>query len=822
MAGLHPVPSEIAKLDARFQQDFPDHLLTPCMPGKKQPVYKFQGTSYTRELWNFVKDMQAWEEWGLLIRHPAHLPEGAPAIMVVDCDTPEAVAHMESLHPSCKTTVSVHTRKGKHFYFCPTPESHALSTFASTIREIPHYAVDLKFGYLSTPTPSVAIIPPSTNKTWERSFEDAVMEDLPDEVLEFLTMLYTSHSNEKELITTGPQDKRGTKVCMDVLLRLLQGLPAPFYKHGHGYERWRNVVWGIRNVARNSGYGETARDIAEAFSAQDGEYANTRMINVLMLEESRVGWTTLKNYLKQCNPDLWHEMFAPPPQAPVMEEYAFLDEEKEEEAPTPMPSPAAAPVIVDDLLAARTLLGLIGEDRCFRVNGSLYFFNAATGMFEEDDKDHAIFQGLASSFQEQLLLEGVDVKGKPTTVNYGGSARLTCAMRQKFLAAAPKKDDLFTNGLDSSKGKLLFTNGMLDMATGEFTTTFDPKVIFKDSVGRAFVPREHVENLIPTWREKLFGEAFEAVDGAPAHEGSAVSNHLIKMLGRGLAGEYMDKKAAMILGRTNSCKGTITDAVTAAAGGYVGNFNMTSMCSGTFVNPDVKSLSFIVQFCFKRLAFGNEAPDTDAISGFLLRSTISGGDQITVRTNRVDEYSVRQRAMLVMMANDMPRINPYTETEANRLDFFQCTSQWVPAPDPAKPFQKLADPEIKTVLKTHVDVRNAVLWVLIDGYQASLRDGMEVPRLCLEAKKEWTQSLTIQDHLEAGGYRITLDHDDEEPFSALFEYITKTESGPKLKLSATAFGKQLKDLQLVPAVRGQSQSRQRYYTGISYTPSYNS
>ena len=478
--------------------------------------------------------------------------------------------------------------------------------------------------------------------------------------------------------------------------------------------------------------------------------------------------------------------------------------------------------LIDDLLAAHTLLDLIGEGRCYRCNEQLYFFNEANGMFEEDDKAHTKFQALASKFKAELLLKGEDVNGKAVTVNYGGSSVHTSLMRQKFAGEVETRDDLFSNGLDSSNSKLLFTNGMLDMATGEFTTEFDPKYIFKDSIGRPFVPREEVAHLIPTWRKKLFVEAFSPAERDPTpqqiEEATHVTDFLIKLLGRGLAGEYLDKRAAMILGRTNSCKGTITDAITAAAGGYVGSFNMSSLCSATFVNPDAKSLSFIVQFCYKRLAFGNESPDGDVMSGYLIRSIVSGGDAITVRTNRVDEYQVRQRCALFMMANDMPVIKPYTETEDGRLHFIQCTSQFAANPDPTKPYQKQADPHIKRVIKTDVDVMNAVLWIIIDGYQASLQEGMAVPSLCMEAKKEWTQSLSFQEQLEAGGYKITLDDEDEEPISGLYHFMTKDERGPKLNISSRAFAGELQDLKLKPVLSGPR--RTRHYTGIKFAPEF--
>ena len=133
-----PVPAEIDELARVLEQGFPDHLLMPCVQGMKVPKYRYAGYSWTRELWNELKGFQPWQDWALMIRHPFHLPEGAPAVMVVDCDSPEAVAFVEALDPMCLATVSVNTDRGKHFYFCPTPEATAgLSTFASHPTESP-------------------------------------------------------------------------------------------------------------------------------------------------------------------------------------------------------------------------------------------------------------------------------------------------------------------------------------------------------------------------------------------------------------------------------------------------------------------------------------------------------------------------------------------------------------------------------------------------------------------------------------------------------------------------------------------------------------
>ena len=76
----------------------------------------------------------------------------------------------------------------------------------------------------------------------------------------------------------------------------------------------------------------------------------------------------------------------------------------------------------------------------------------------------------------------------------------------------------------------------------------------------------------------------------------------------------------------------------------------------------MKSYSWMIDYEFRRLAFTNEitmsADGSVKVNGNMIKKFGSGGDDIEARQNYKDEISFKLQATLLLLANDLPAIEP--------------------------------------------------------------------------------------------------------------------------------------------------------------------
>ena len=112
---------------------------------------------------------------------------------------------------------------------------------------------------------------------------------------------------------------------------------------------------------------------------------------------------------------------------------------------------------------------------------------------------------------------------------------------------------------DSTHRRIAFQNGVYDFEKGELVD-FSPDYMFDRKANVDYNP-----NLVELEKEvyqKLFVDIV----------GDEVGEYFIKLLARGLAGEYEDKAFVVLVGLGNSGLGTLTSALSRTFGSYVKNF----------------------------------------------------------------------------------------------------------------------------------------------------------------------------------------------------------------------------------------------------------
>ena len=140
--------------------------------------------------------------------------------------------------------------------------------------------------------------------------------------------------------------------------------------------------------------------------------------------------------------------------------------------------------VFNDLEAAEVVIKLFPHFVCCK--GVLYCFNDLTGQWV--DTEETIFK-IISRFNDKLYLLTLshDGKKKKGTKGYGNSTVLQRQMLPQ-LKTLCVDDDWINNTQFTSLGKLLYSNGYLDMKTGLFYTEYNPDIVFFYKIPMCYDP----------------------------------------------------------------------------------------------------------------------------------------------------------------------------------------------------------------------------------------------------------------------------------------------------------------------------------------------
>jgi hypothetical protein len=214
---------------------------------------------------------------------------------------------------------------------------------------------------------------------------------------------------------------------------------------------------------------------------------------------------------------------------------------------------------------------------------------------------------------------------------------------------------------------------------------------------------------------------------------------MLQFLSRSMAGMHADKQWAVGLGERNSGKGVLMTLCEHAFGPYVKATNSENLLVKRHGSDAAKSLSWILDFEFKRLAFSNEIEmsETAAINGAVVKKLTSGGDTIEARRNHCDEQQIKSQAHLLILANDMPPCSPSDCLETVLHMPFPTT--FVASDDPrlGTPGFAIRNDQIKTLCR-QPEILDAFVWTICCKYWIPHR--VSIPASLGDAQKSFVET----------------------------------------------------------------------------------
>ena len=287
---------------------------------------------------------------------------------------------------------------------------------------------------------------------------------------------------------------------------------------------------------------------------------------------------------------------------------------------------------------------------------------------------------------------------------------------------------------DSTHRRLAFQNGVYDFEKGELVD-FSPNYLFDRKANVDYNP--NLVELEKEVRQKLFVDIV----------GDEVGEYFIKLLARGLAGEYEDKAFVVLVGLGNSGLGTLTSALSRTFGPYVKNFNACAL-KAIEASDAAKAQSWMCDLRSPvRFAIANETPDGTTLSGDRIKTFSGGGDTITARQNHQDEYEFWLQCLPMIFANDI-KYKGDAQTVA-RMKFIDALYRYLDGEnyenEKGQPEVRKADPKLKGWLSRE-DVQTAFASLLLKAYEATKPVAPDAVRKSIA---EWAENDDLCDRLNA-------------------------------------------------------------------------
>ena len=252
--------------------------------------------------------------------------------------------------------------------------------------------------------------------------------------------------------------------------------------------------------------------------------------------------------------------------------------------------------LIDDDFAAETFVGAYGTENFKLCEGSIYLFNKKTGQW---DNSQRALQASVHTHKKQLVFS----HGDDTPVfNYGGDATRVSKMLSMVPNHIEEDNTFFLTNINTSQGKLLFSDGIYDFDTDSFTKGFDPEVVFRGRIARSFN-----RNPDPEIKKEVHKFMFE-----DPYTKQQLDEHvpLCEQIAyaRALWGDYLSRQFYFLVGGTSTGKGVRTIALKQSCGSFVGEFNINNFVYNPNNGADeAKQLSWLLPIVHTRIALSNEA-----------------------------------------------------------------------------------------------------------------------------------------------------------------------------------------------------------------------
>lgn len=403
---------------------------------------------------------------------------------------------------------------------------------------------------------------------------------------------------------------------------------------------------------------------------------------------------------------------------PMNEGYKISDEELK----SINPDDINFTIINSDHDGAMKMIEKLTQTKDVIKSNQRYFIKVNGGIYQEDKGDKIVKEML---FKLVANMNFSKKDNKDNIIPYSKNAKGAKDIITFVLAEMPEEKNFYKDIWTKPLRKLCFKNGYWDFSKNEFIKweDDDQNIITCRYVERDYNP-DTISNRASKWVTKnIFKAIF--ID-------EEQRNDFIKWSARALAGEYEEKTWAVGLGPRSCGKGVLTNIFRLAFGDYVQEFSAEELFFQKCAGDSAKRLGWTVPLEFARLYISNECKTEDdngkklKLDGNLLKTIASGGDEIRARKLFQDQMGIRLQGKMLLMMNEMVKVKPEDANETLTTFCFKTEfkneltekEQLMNIVNDDYKFQQ-ADPNIKKIIASKVDILDAFVNIIINGYEES-------------------------------------------------------------------------------------------------------
>ena len=414
--------------------------------------------------------------------------------------------------------------------------------------------------------------------------------------------------------------------------------------------------------------------------------------------------------------------------------------------------------------------------------GKLLWYDPDEGFYQEENED--LKGKLFKVFGESKALE----------TKYNRRAAKHTALLRMLRSIVPREPDFYKKSQENTKGFFPFKNCIFDF-NGGVSVPFNPKFYFTfksriDYQKHSFLFETEVRKVVC---ESIFGEG-------------AKCELFMKLLARALAGEIGDKRFIVLLGATNSGKGTLTQLLgdCFGLGNFVGNYTAKEL-QGESATMDWLMLN---KNC--RIILANEINAEKPILLNNIKMCANGGEPITGKMLYKNKEHFVPQGTMFLCCNEMPDIkgNDTGDAVLNRMVYLETEYSYLKKQEyelkKADPKVRLADPNLKTGYLKRQDVQEAFARLICKAY---VPEAPALPECCIKKALEYKPEKSLKERLE-GVVDITGEGCD---------YVFASDLAEDLSVSTTALGIEMKKLNGVKKVKQRFDGVQKVvYRGVKW------
>ena len=398
-------------------------------------------------------------------------------------------------------------------------------------------------------------------------------------------------------------------------------------------------------------------------------------------------------------------------------------------------------------------------------NGDDDTIDTSTETADEEDKDDL---GNATEFHEYMKAEGHVFKTCKNKLLWydpkegvyqeeDGTLKLKLCnlfskspvLEQKYKAAVSKHNalysmlktivdpepDFYKKSQENTKGFLAFNNCIWDF-NERVPVPFDPKFYF------TFKSRVNYKKHDSTFEKEVFKMVCESIFG----EGEK-SEFFMKLLARALAGEVKDKRFIVLLGETNSGKGTLTQLLgdCFGLGSFIGNYDAKNL------QTESATKSWLLQNKNSRIILANEINAEKPILLNNIKCCANGGEPITATAKYVNEINFIPQGTMLLFANEMPPLKGDDTGDAvlNRMVYVETEYKYLKPQEyekgKADTKVRLGDPSLKDDYLKRPDVQEAFARLICKAY---VTEAPPLPKCCINKALEYKPEKSLKERLE--------------------------------------------------------------------------